>query len=82
MGRDGRDGADSEDRSAPGWRVDLDEPRVLGLPLRWFGSPGRGEPGALRHPVAYLRWRSERRRLGPYARSLAQVIAGRAEPDT
>lgn len=81
MGGDGRNGADPADRSAPGWRVDVDEPRVLGVPLRWFGSHERIERQALRHPLAYLRWRRERRRLGPYARSLAQVIAGRADPD-
>ncbi len=81
MGGDGSDGVDPADRGAPGWRVDLDEPRVLGLPLRWFGAPERVERQAVRHPLAYLRWRRERRLLGPYARSLAQVVADRPEPD-
>lgn len=59
-----------------GWRVDEDEPRVVGLPLRWFSGASTTELRGLRHPVAYLRWRRERRRLGPYARSLDEILSG------
>ncbi len=53
----------------------------MGLPLRWFAGVKGIDLGRLRHPVAYLSWRRERRRVGPYARSLGEVVAGeRHEP--
>jgi hypothetical protein len=48
--------------------MDETEPRALGLPLRWFRNSDRADLRWIRHPVRWLRWRSEVRRLGPHAR--------------
>jgi len=44
------------------------EPRsVLGMPLSWFGPRPHLDTRWARHPVRWLRWRSQVHRLGPYA---------------
>ena len=53
-----------------GWRpiVEETEPRFLGMPTRWVRPPVAIEARVARHPIRWLRWRLEVRRLGPYAR--------------
>ena len=64
------------------WRpvVDEIEPRAFGVPTRWIRPSARLDLRLLRHPGHFLRWRLERRRLGPHARTYAE-IAGRAAPN-
>ena len=44
------------------------EPRFLGMPARWVRPSVAIEARAARHPIRWLHWRVEVRRLGPYAR--------------
>jgi hypothetical protein len=48
-------------------RMDETEPRVLGLPLSWFGATEPIDLRWIRHPYRWLSWRAEVRRRGPYA---------------
>lgn len=65
------------------WRpvVDEIEPRAFGIPTRWIRPPAGLDLRFLRHPGHFVRWRLERRRLGPYARSYAEIAARRAPAD-
>jgi hypothetical protein len=56
------------------WRLRMDayEPRAMGLPARWFGTPHL-DTRWLHHPVRWLRWRADVRRRGPYAPSFDEL---------
>ena len=56
------------------------ERRVLGLPASWFGTLAAPDPRALRHPIAWARWRAQVRRLGPYAPAFGERPGRRAPP--
>jgi hypothetical protein len=51
------------------WRpkVDPAEQRVLGVPRSWLGPREPLDIRWIRHPMRWLRWRSEVRKRGAYA---------------
>jgi hypothetical protein len=51
------------------WRPKLDpaEQRVLGVPRSWLGPREPLDMRGIRHPIRWLRWRSEVRKRGAYA---------------
>jgi len=72
MGYPGDDRQDShqatEHGAGSGLHIGDTEPRVAGMPLRWFKREGPPSDNRwVRHPVAWVRWRSAVRRDGPYA---------------
>lgn len=63
-----RPGSGLPARSGRKWlRVGEVEPRVLGFPRSWFGPRNPLDARWARHPIRWVRWRNEVRRLGPYA---------------
>jgi hypothetical protein len=66
-------------------QVDDTEPRILGIPQSWVGfrrDPKRDiDTRWVRHPILWLRWRRQVRRLGPYAPRFDRFREERAERD-
>lgn len=85
----GEDGEGAEGRriggipvDGAGWQpiVGETEPRILGMPTRWVRPRAEVDARWLRHPVRYMRWRREVRRLGPHARSFDEWSVGSTAP--
>jgi hypothetical protein len=55
---------------------------IIGLPKRWFTGLRDVDTRWCRHPVKWLKWRSQVRRLGPYAPNYDEFDRqhGRADP--
>lgn len=78
------DGAGPGAGGTGSWRpvVDPVEPRVLGIPTRWFRPATPLKLGRARHPLRWLAWRREVARLGPYARDFDAFLAERGAEGT
>lgn len=72
-----------EPRRLLGWQpiVDDYEPRVLGLPKRWFGSLSTVDTRWLRHPIQWTHWCILVHRRGPYAPDYDEFLTRRTGRD-